>query len=48
LLFLLGAFGTAKVQTVTLKVDPKNRTRKCPSCGETMQPMQTRAKPAEL
>jgi len=40
--FLLWAFGTAKVQTVTLKIDPKNRIRKCHSCGETIQPMQTR------
>jgi len=38
----LWAYGTAKVQTVTLKIDPKNRFRKCPSCGETIQPMQTR------
>jgi hypothetical protein len=40
--FLLWAFGTAKVQTITLKTNPKNKIRKCPSCGETIQPMQTR------
>ncbi|MDR2575039.1 MAG: PEGA domain-containing protein [Treponema sp.] len=42
LLFWLWAYGTSKVQTITLKTDPKNRIRKCPSCGETIQPMQTR------
>ena len=41
-LLLLWAVGTAKVQTITLKIDPKNRIRKCSSCGETIQPMQTR------
>jgi hypothetical protein len=41
-LLLLWAYGTGKVQTITLKIDPKNRIRKCPSCGETIQPMQTR------
>jgi len=40
--FLLWAYGTAKVQTITLKIDPSNRTRKCPSCGEMIQPLQTR------
>jgi len=40
--FLLWAYGTSKVQTITLKINPKNRNRKCPSCGEIIQPMQTR------
>jgi hypothetical protein len=38
----LWAFGPAKIQTVTLKTDPKNTARKCPMCGESIPPMQTR------
>jgi predicted nucleic acid-binding Zn ribbon protein len=38
----LWAFGTAKIQTVILRADPRNTVRKCPMCGESILPMQTR------